>query len=216
MTNRHVAEIFSVPDGSGGWEIMANPFTGQPQEISINFAEDHCGSPASFVRVTQIFHIEPEPGPDVALLRVEGELPPALPLQEDALAAAGLPNRNVYVAGYPFNDSRNPLWARLEVFGNIYGVKRLAPGQLQELSGQPIGDGNTYLLHDSSTLGGNSGSPIVDLESNRVIGLHFSGSFQEANFAWPMWRILDIPAVRRAILPDGGEDGANTGGEGSS
>ena len=87
------------------------------------------------------------------------------------------------------------------MFGDIFGVKRLAPGQLQELSGQELADKNTDPLHDSSTLGGNSGSPVVDLESNTVLGIHFAGTFQEANFAWPMWRVLSIPAVRAIVAP---------------
>jgi V8-like Glu-specific endopeptidase len=43
----------------------------------------------------------------------------------------------------------------------------------------------TLLAHDCSTLGGNSGSPVIELASGRVAGLHFGGQFREANLAVP-------------------------------
>ena len=85
------------------------------------------------------------------------------------------------------------------------GLKRncesaLAPGKLMAGSGQTLAAGaEPLLLHDCSTLGGNSGSAVFDLESNRVIGIHFAGQFQEQNFAWPMWRVAQIPAVKTAL-----------------
>jgi V8-like Glu-specific endopeptidase len=39
------------------------------------------------------------------------------------------------------------------------------------------------LSHDCSTLGGNSGSCIVDLSTNSVVGLHFEGDYLVANSA---------------------------------
>jgi len=39
------------------------------------------------------------------------------------------------------------------------------------------------LFHDCSTLGGNSGSPVFQLETGRVIGIHRSGFFMYRNEA---------------------------------
>ena len=41
------------------------------------------------------------------------------------------------------------------------------------------------LEHDASTLGGNSGSVILDMATGLAIGLHFAGSFLQANYAIP-------------------------------
>ena len=41
------------------------------------------------------------------------------------------------------------------------------------------------MTHDSSTLGGNSGSALIDVATGRVVGLHFAGRYLEANYAVP-------------------------------
>jgi endonuclease G len=64
------------------------------------------------------------------------------------------------------------------IFGNIYDVKRLAPGQVMQVSG-----GQDLFAHDCTTLGGNSGSVVCDLETGQAVGLHFSGREEYANYA---------------------------------
>jgi DNA/RNA endonuclease G (NUC1) len=41
------------------------------------------------------------------------------------------------------------------------------------------------LTHDSSTLGGNSGSVVVHIDSGEVVALHFAGSYLVANYGVP-------------------------------
>ncbi len=65
------------------------------------------------------------------------------------------------------------------LFGDKYNVKRLAPGRLK-------GAAADLVTHDCSTLGGNSGSPIVDLATGDVVGLHFSGVFLRENRGVPI------------------------------
>ena len=65
------------------------------------------------------------------------------------------------------------------------------------------------VLHDCSTLGGNSGSVVLDLATGQAVGLHFAGRFLEANYAVPaavvaarLERVLRAeagPAVPRPI-----------------
>jgi len=87
--------------------------------------------------------------------------------------AAGHP---VVALGYPMDDPvRNPLFIRA-LFGNVFGVKRAAPGEVSSLGEQSI-------YHDCSTLGGNSGSPILSMKTARVVGLHREGSFLFRNAA---------------------------------
>jgi endonuclease G len=65
-----------------------------------------------------------------------------------------------------------------DVFGEIYDVKRMAPGKV---ASRPAG--RWYFTHDCSTLGGNSGSVVVDIDAGRAVGLHFGGAFRQANYA---------------------------------
>jgi endonuclease G len=62
------------------------------------------------------------------------------------------------------------------IFGNVYDKKRLAPGRVTTPA-------TGTLCHDCSTLGGNSGSVVLSLETGEAVGLHFAGRFLEANFA---------------------------------
>ena len=41
------------------------------------------------------------------------------------------------------------------------------------------------ITHDCSTLGGNSGSVLLDLQTGEAVGLHFAGLYLQDNFAVP-------------------------------
>jgi endonuclease G len=45
------------------------------------------------------------------------------------------------------------------------------------------------MTHDASTLGGNSGSAVVDIDSGDVVALHFAGEYLKANYAVPMYEL---------------------------
>ena len=64
-----------------------------------------------------------------------------------------------------------------------------------------FGNNVSALTHDASTLGGNSGSAVVDLSTGRIIGLHFAGIYLDANFAVPAWEL-----ARDARVVDAGVD----------
>ena len=82
--------------------------------------------------------------------------------------------------GYPARDSRAPDEQLVQsIFGDVFDKKRLAPGQVTEAK-------TDVLLHDCSTLGGNSGSVVLDLGTGHAVGLHFAGRFLETNYAVPM------------------------------
>jgi hypothetical protein len=94
----------------------------------------------------------------------------------------------IVAVGYPFEDtSRNPLFIP-EIFGNKFGVKRGAPGLVTG-----VGLKSSSIYHDCSTLGGNSGSPIVAMTTGAVVGLHTGGGF--------LWRneSVDCKALREFI-----------------
>ncbi|MBA4065531.1 MAG: hypothetical protein C0501_17810 [Isosphaera sp.] len=182
VTNRHVAEEFAARGPAGGFVFRRGwPDRDARMAARVDFRRElRDGNPRAFA-VRDVLHIEDDDGPDFAFLRVEAA-GPAGPLSPPLRPADGPAAARQYVAtvGYPAADSRIPeqeLMSRL--FGDKYNVKRLAPGQVQ----RPAAD---LVLHDCTTLGGNSGSPIVDLATGGVVGLHFSGVFLRENRGVPI------------------------------
>ena len=56
---------------------------------------------------------------------------------------------------------------------STYNIKRLQPGRLNGTGKVNSGDYIVEaLLHDASTLGGNSGSAVIDIRSGQVVALH--------------------------------------------
>jgi endonuclease G len=195
LTNRHVAREFGRHDGSG---FSFTPgFRGRPMQASVDFLEEIEGVESLAFPVVEILHIEDDRGPDIALLRVEGSagvstLPEPIQLADTAAHV----ELQVAVVGYPARDSRIPDQALMQsIFGDVYDKKRLAPGQI-------TGAAMDVLLHDCSTLGGNSGSVVLDLATGRAVGLHFAGRFLEANFAVPSALVADrLERARRRLRP---------------
>jgi endonuclease G len=113
---------------------------------------------------------------------------PPIPLSASPAQA----EQQVAVIGYPARDSRVPDDQLMQsIFGNVYNKKRLAPGQVTKARAD-------VLLHDCSTLGGNSGSVVLDLATGEAVGLHFAGRFLETNFAVPASVVADrLERVRR-------------------
>ncbi|MDY3562674.1 serine protease, partial [Gemmata sp. JC673] len=185
VTNRHVAGEFAALSAAGGSRAFVFkrgwPDRGTRMAARVDFRRElRNNSPRAFV-VKDVLHIEDDDGPDFAFLRVE-RAGPAGALSPFLQPARGRAEAQQLVAtiGYPAADSRIPeqeLMTRL--FGDKYNVKRLAPGQVQRLA-------DDLVMHDCSTLGGNSGSPIVDLATGEVLGLHFSGVFLRENRGVPI------------------------------
>lgn len=104
------------------------------------------------------------------------------------LAALSSQGQSVHLVGFPGNaQSTTPdLFSKL--FAGVKGFKRLAPGEIMEgPGGLPAGsDPRRWILtHDCSTLGGNSGSAVVNLDSDgrTTLGLHFAGYHERRNWA---------------------------------
>lgn len=189
MTNRHVANEFARRDGDD-WTFQS----GRSSRWDL-LEEDGDTTQLEFA-VTEIVGVHTADDVDLALLRVEGSADGGLP--EPLLVAAASPSevvgRTVYVVGYPAWDGRrNEPDDMKRIFMDIYNVKRMQPGRITVSA-----DSNVILRHDCSTLGGNSGSPVFDLETHQVIGLHFGGRYLVGNQAVPMWRMADDPFVGRA------------------
>jgi len=193
LTNRHVAQEFSRNAAPNAWTFRA------PMTASLDLKAEFGAEDSIEFAVTEIVGIHDTL--DLAVLRVErtskaGALPDPLAVAADAPAAGSLVGRRVYAIGYPAWDGRrNDPEPMRRIFSEIYNVKRLQPG---ELSGAALDA--FEILHDCSTLGGNSGSPVVDLETHRVLGLHFGGRYMEKNHAIPLWTLRADPLIARAAL----------------
>jgi endonuclease G len=176
VTNRHVAREFAGQRGEGF--VFRQGFGGL-MSARIDFLEEIGRADAREFRVTKILHVAADDGPDVAFLQVEQTAGVTLASPIRLAGRTATRDQQVAVIGYPARDSRIPEQdLMLQIFGNVFDKKRLAPGQVKHLSGG-------LLLHDCSTLGGNSGSVVLDLDSGDAVALHFSGRFLEANFAVP-------------------------------
>lgn len=194
VTNRHVAEVFAMRSGN---DFVFRPglFPGAMQSALIDFLEEIGNSASREVPLSEILWIAPDQGPDIAFLKLGYRIGP----QKIRLATATpAPNTDVAVIGYPAKDSRIPDAALMDrIYGAVYDHKRLAPGKIMGRMGQ-------FLLHDCATLGGNSGSVVLDLNDGHAVGLHFSGAFKQANYAVP----ADVVAGYLVALSRPGADPA--------
>jgi endonuclease G len=193
-TNRHVAEIFAR--SSGDRFTFRLGVSRRPISASIDFLREAGNRDRKAFQIQEVLHIEGADGPDLALMRVAA-IPGAQPIQ----LATSEPRARTQVAviGYPARDSRIPDQDLMEdLFGNVYDCKRLAPGQIKGIE-------HGLLTHDCSTLGGNSGSVVLDLATGKALGIHFAGRFLEANFAVPArvieQRVQNVERPGRRPLP---------------
>ena len=98
-----------------------------------------------------------------------GQLP--LMTQADVDASVG---SWVALIGYPAQSPFNDLADQQRIFDGIYNVKRVAPGTVMSVS--PDG----LLNHDATTLGGNSGSVVMDMATGQASPCTSAGSRETA------------------------------------
>jgi len=196
VTNRHVAEVFAR--GEGDRFVMQQGLDGE-MVASIDLLQEIGRDERQVFQVRGVRYIESRPGLDLAFLEVEQI---AGIVAEPIVLSGAAPSKNPFVAtiGYPAFDSRIPepdLMRR--IYGDVFDKKRLAPGAITDVD-------QNRVLHNCTTLGGNSGSVIVDLKSGDALGLHFSGSFLRTNFAVRADRVKErLEALLAGTLGSGRE-----------
>lgn len=176
VTNRHVAVIFAERLRSG-YRFRKGRF-GADIEARLDYRRFLGDAAHLRADVTEVLYIARDEEPDFALLRVAPQ-PDASKL--DLLGRRQKIDQGdpVAVIGYPAEDGeRNDKALMDEVFRGQYQVKRFAPGFLTDRT-----DDGLTLMADYSSLGGNSGSPLVSLSDGSCQGLHFAGKFMENNYA---------------------------------
>jgi hypothetical protein len=216
LTNRHVLEEIAIQQAAG-WTLN------RPENTTVEFIGEQGSDRTRRARIVEVAFAPPLPierqvrleRPDFAVLRLiagDGDVlpPPLQPASDPDLLFDG---RDLYVVGFPgrplsfFGEGPPPPQHETnevlkEVFDFKFGVKKLAPGQADKIPGELAGDINNWAFsHDASTLGGNSGSCILDLteDAKRVVGLHFAGVSRELNFAH------SLAALRPQLEPLGVE-----------
>jgi endonuclease G, mitochondrial len=190
ITNRHVATSFSTKGDAGDWVFK------EGRSSSVDFRKEHRSTDSLEFVVTDVIGCHDKF--DLAALRVEATGSGGSGLPEPVqLASKPVPDivgRRVYLVGFPAKDASRNVAPQMErIFADVYDVKRLQPGLANQYKA-----GDRSMLHDCSTLGGNSGSPVFDLETHTVIGLHFAGRYQKANYAIPFWLLTDDELLRKA------------------
>lgn len=206
VTNRHVADYFARWRSAGTWAFKSGV------KVYMDLREEHQSDDELELLVSSILHIEPTSLPDVAILRVDSK---ALKGMADPIALqTGRPDpETIGVIGYPAKAVRdNPVDAMDRYFKDIYNVKRFAPGEIMNSR-----DSATIFTHNATTLGGNSGSVIIDVDSGDAVGLHFAGSALSQNYAVKIDAVADILARQTVSFHTGGggrETGAGDAGSG--
>jgi hypothetical protein len=198
LTNKHVvgAMVDRLPHAvarkSTGFRVSDGAF--------VDFAAE---SDSADVRRYRIVEATPSQGNgtrfarlDAAVLRIEPlpdgpqEVPDALTVSADpdgplghlaSYCVVGYPAQPVYESGTV--EGVDWAWVNRTLFGNVYGVKRLAPGVTHRPLGSLPGDKRRWVFgHDATTLGGNSGSPALAWTGS-AFGLHFAGRSIDTNCA---------------------------------
>jgi hypothetical protein len=193
VTNRHVAEEFARQQ-DGGFAFRRS-FNGRRIRASIDWRREYGERAESIFRVSRVLWIEPDGSADVALLEIEetGEdgqaQPPIIELMSEQEYRAAEVGRWLALIGYPSRDSHIEVSGEQRIFDGIYDVKRLAAGRVTALAGPDL------LRHDAATLGGNSGSAVIDLDSGKAMALHFGG-VHGTNSAVPAPRVAQILRAR--------------------
>jgi V8-like Glu-specific endopeptidase len=163
VTNKHVLD-----------ELSRGTNRLQKGQAVVRFREEYNSPTENAVDIIDVVAVHPIL--DLSLLRIEEKTieDRRTPLKIETAEMKG--GRAVVAIGYPFEDkARNPLFISA-LFGDRFGVKRAAPGEILSTANQAI-------YHDCSTLGGNSGSPILSMDQARVVGIHRNGFFMYRNEA---------------------------------
>jgi endonuclease G len=174
VTNRHVANEFALRRG-GGFAFRMG--TEGPISACTDFLQEIDNPETLEFELVKPLYIEEEPGPDVSFFRIEpvtgySRLADPIDLTDRIEETTG-----VAIIGYPGYDSRIAEPDLIErLYGGVYDKKRLAPGAVTKVE-------KDRFLHNCTTLCGNSGSLVLDLETGNALGLHFSGSFLATNYA---------------------------------
>jgi phosphatidylserine/phosphatidylglycerophosphate/cardiolipin synthase-like enzyme/V8-like Glu-specific endopeptidase len=191
ITNRHVAELMARAD-DGKFRFRPGRF-GEDLRVAVDYRREKDINASSVSRVRRIIWIETDPRKaDIAFLEVDRR---SDGVSQDYIVLAdsdAVPANDVAVVGYPARAPAhiipNQAWMD-QIYGSTYDVKRIAPGLMGANS-------RGWATHDCTTLGGNSGSVVLDMKNGRAVALHFAGLYMIENYAVPASTIKKYLADR--------------------
>lgn len=211
LTNKHVLEFLvggPDPHPDGTWRFL--------KPVTMDFAAEFERPRQRSFKVTGVKFASPDrirgvllpSNLDVALLTVEKnngieDLPAPLPLSR--LMKAVDTQSEVYVMGYPARPNDEFGEVLMRVFQDEYFVKRFAPGFVESAPDQFDDGGHRRVFtHDVSTLGGNSGSCVIEfrIEGKAAVGLHFGGLARQENYAHSLARLEALLVENGVAFPN--------------
>jgi phosphatidylserine/phosphatidylglycerophosphate/cardiolipin synthase-like enzyme/V8-like Glu-specific endopeptidase len=187
VTNRHVADLIAR-NNNGKFQFRPGRL-GEELRVAVDYRHEMGLNAKDSVRVLRVIWIEPDPdGPDIAFLelepRTDGTTKPFIALAETDADA----NSEVVVIGYPARAPAhiipNQQWMD-QIYSSTYDVKRVAPGLVGTNS-------RGWATHDCTTLGGNSGSVVINMNKGEAVALHFAGLYMIENYAVPASTIRSL------------------------
>jgi hypothetical protein len=180
VTNRHVAELITRGDAQD-FRLRLDGF-GNPLSVSLDYFHERDSQQSAVAPVLRVLWIETNTKKaDIAFIQVGRRADGLTPGKIDIADADPGDTTEVAVVGYPARAPSHivPDQARMDkIYGGIYDVKRIAPGLIGPNS-------DVWMTHDCTTLGGNSGSVVLDMKTGRAVGLHFAGLYLIENYAVP-------------------------------
>ncbi len=188
VTNRHVAELVARRDGA---RFVFRPGRfGEPLAVSMDYRHELGSEAVDVAEVTEVLWIEEDPNAaDIAFVKIagrdDGSHQNRIELADDDAA----PGDQVAVIGYPARAPRSVIEDQDlmdRIYGRTYDIKRIAPGLADD-------DSRGWATHDCTTLGGNSGSVVVEVASGKAVALHFAGLYLIENYAVP------VSTIRRYV-----------------
>ncbi len=180
LTKRNVADMFSMSVRGIGHFLKY----GYSARINSCRVKDRWDTdPSSTRHVTEVVMLHS--WFDLALLRIEEGLGGVGPLSLSIADADTVFGSRVVVVGYCSKNPDEDVDIQRQVISE-FDSKHKSPGFVDAVQIKTF-EGRTgrALGHDSSTLTGNSGSPVVDLQSGSVVGLHFKENTDGLNWAVP-------------------------------
>ncbi|WP_078228517.1 phospholipase D-like domain-containing protein [Flavobacterium sp. LM4] len=197
ITNRHVASEFVAKIGTG---YKFKRFGNNIVDSRIDFLCEFNNQNSSEFSILECLYLASSQEHDIAIFKIKSDsLSGHIPI--NILGGNPQIREDIAVIGYPAYDSRTSSIQDMQrIYEGVYDVKRLAPGKITN-----VYQNEGIALHDATTLGGNSGSLVLSLETGKAVALHFAGKESKGNYcvaSSTLKRVID--RIPRKIYPVNG------------
>ncbi|WP_299884317.1 serine protease [uncultured Lacinutrix sp.] len=171
VTNKHVVDNYVTKNKEGLYQI-GRDWMGDTYGLRIDFKKEHTTDLELEFDVKEVIYISNGRELDIALLCIDEKNHNGDILPEGLELSYEIPKfkEKIFVVGYPACDDQIK---KGNHFNGLRDVKQFAPGKFSKT---PIHE-HIY-FHDCTTWGGNSGSPLIDFETGKVLGVHFAGDLE--------------------------------------